>query len=241
MYDNILIVGDVHGNFDVIPDFIKIMELHNVAVIVAGDFGLGFETEIKEVRRLKYLSDRMKVSNSIAYAVRGNHDDPRYFNNKDEYNYDTEQVKLVSDYNVLNLNNYNVLCIGGAISIDRTMRSGYILGHGNNYWRDEAIVYKPEITKSIKNIDIVITHSAPDFCEPLIKSNLAYWFERDIQLNYDVTKERSTLTKIYNDLKKNNNLNAWYYGHFHHHFSNIINNTKFVCLNINEFEEIRLK
>ena len=238
MYEQILVCGDIHGDYDVIPDFIKTLQLNNIAVIVAGDFGIGFETDIKEIRRLKYLNDRLKVSNSTVFAVRGNHDDPSYFNDKE--NYDTEKVKLVADYSILKLNNYNILCIGGAISIDRTKRSGYVLNHGNNYWKDENIIYKPEITKNLKDIDIIITHSAPDFCEPLTKSNLKYWLDNDVQLNFDIFKERSTLTKIYNDLINNgNNLKTWYYSHFHHHYNSIIDNVKFVGLNINEFEEIK--
>lgn len=241
MYENVLVVGDIHGNYDVIPDFLKIMELHNVAIIVAGDFGIGFENKIKEIRRLKYLNDRLEVSNSIVFAVRGNHDDPSYYNNKDVDDFDTERVKLVSDYTVLNINDYNILCVGGAISIDRTKRSGYLFNTGNNYWRNENIEYKPEITKNLKNIDIIITHSAPDICEPYNKLNLSYWLERDLHLNFDITTERSTLTKIYEDLVNNgNNIKQWYYGHFHHHFSSVIDNTKFIGLAIDEFEEIRL-
>ena len=46
-FDNILVCGDIHGDVNVITDFIKKMELHNCAIIVAGDFGIGFEYYIR--------------------------------------------------------------------------------------------------------------------------------------------------------------------------------------------------
>jgi hypothetical protein len=51
--------------------------------------------------------------------IRGNHDDPYYFNNK-VFSY--SNVELLEDYTILTVGNDNILCVGGAISIDRLYR-----------------------------------------------------------------------------------------------------------------------
>jgi hypothetical protein len=226
----VLICGDIHGDFDVIPDYIKKHELSNVIVLQCGDFGIGFANKYKEIKRLEYLSKRLDCYNSKLFVLRGNHDDPSYFTSG-EYNI-TDNVVLLKDYQVFNINGFNYLPIGGGISIDRTNRWKWKSG----YWKDEIINYS-FIVEELTDINVVLSHSAPSFVSPLLKDNINYWIARDENLNNDLNLERNTLTKIYENLVKNNNISHWYYGHFH--FSNIeyYNKTKFHLLNINEIIE----
>ena len=120
-FDYIFFCGDIHGEYDVIPNFIRDHKLYNVAVIVVGDFGIGFEVMKTEIKRLNYLNNRMKHTNSKLFAIRGNHDNPLYFTGE----FDKSNVKLLPDYTILNLNDNNILCIGGAISVDRKQRKSY--------------------------------------------------------------------------------------------------------------------
>lgn len=226
----VLICGDIHGDLDVIPDYIKKHELNNVIVIQCGDFGIGFTNKYKEIKRLKYLSKRLGCYNSKVYVLRGNHDDPSYFMNG-EYNI-TDNVILLKDYQVFNIDGFNYLPIGGGISIDRTNRWQWKTG----YWKDEIINYN-SIVENLTDIDIVISHSAPSIVYPIIKDNLTYWLAKDTNLERDINLERDTLTKIYENLIKNNNISHWYYGHFHYSYVEYHNNTKFRLLDINEIIE----
>lgn len=235
-FDQILVCGDIHGNMNIITDFLKKMDLKNCAVIVAGDFGIGFEYWMKEVKKLKYFDELLGNNNNTIYAVRGNHDDPSYFNGK----YDTDFIKLVPDYTVLELNQWNILCVGGATSIDRMNRKKYTTGKGRDWWVNETFYFDENKVKNIKDIDFVVTHTAPHFCYPFVKNGLDYWINRDDLLQDDVDTERLNVTKLYEELKKNNNIAKWYYGHFHMSNNLPYDKTLFIGLNINEFKEIKL-
>ena len=42
------------------------------------------------------------------------------------------------------------------------------------------------------------------------------------------------MTQIYHELRENNNIERWYYGHFHRSYFTVINETNFIGLGINE-------
>lgn len=239
-HEQVIVCGDIHGNMDVIIDFLKKMNLSNCAIIVAGDFGIGFEQNTKEIKKLKYFNRILGNKNNTIYAVRGNHDDPNYFNGK----YDTDFIKLVPDYTVLKLNQWNILCVGGATSIDRINRKKYITGKGLDWWKDEIFVYDKDKINKINNnninIDFVITHTAPTFCYPIVKLGLEYWIKRDEHLDKDVSLERYNVTLLYEHLKQNNNIINWFYGHFHNSYNLYYEKTNFIGLNINEFKQIKI-
>lgn len=233
IYDFLLFCGDIHGEINVIPDFIKHYDIKNAAIFQLGDFGIGFETKEKENKRLKYLNERLKRSDSDLFVIRGNHDDPSYFTSNQEYN----NLLLLKDYEVICINGWNILGIGGATSIDRTNRRNYWYKKGRDYWKDEEIVLKEDILKEMYDIDIVCTHSAPNFCPPFTKDNIHEWIKRDSELSSDIAVERHNLTMIYEILSKNNNISDWYYGHFHFNQKTHIGNTTFHALDINKIEE----
>ena len=51
--------------------------------------------------------------------MRGNHDNPDYFENR---LIDYPRMKTIPDYCVIQFSGNNILCIGGAVSIDREYR-----------------------------------------------------------------------------------------------------------------------
>lgn len=237
-FDKIFVCGDIHGFYDAVPNYLKTNKLNNVAVIVAGDFGIGFDSADKELSRLEYLHSRMRHHNSVCFVVRGNHDDPFYFNGDFQM---LDNVKLLKDYSVLNINDLNFLFVGGAVSIDRTQRRAFY-GRGRDWWKDELFVYNAEIVKNINGIDIVVTHSAPDFCYPTDKSNIRYWMSVDAALETNLNQERTHVTYLYDHLYSNGNIiKQWYYGHFHLSNEMYLRDTKFIALNINEHKEVKIE
>ncbi|MCK9416076.1 metallophosphoesterase [Candidatus Dojkabacteria bacterium] len=236
-YDFVIVSGDIHDKYNEVLDFINKYDIKNAAIIIAGDFGIGFEHPLAENSKLKKFNTKLKESSTTVFVVRGNHDDPSYFYGE---RYNKSHIKFVSDYSVLNINDINILCVGGAVSIDRTSRKRYTEGRGRDWWFDETFKLDLEKIKTLKNIDIVITHSSPSFAYPYVKNEFDDWFKKDEFLKNDVESERNDIATLYNNLVKNNNIKKWYYGHFHTHNEMYYDNTQFICLSIYDFKEILL-
>lgn len=244
---NIYMVGDVHAAWNLVIYNICQYKIKDSVFIFCGDVGIGFE-------RLKHYTDHvipklhevLKKFNDIFIWLRGNHDDSSYFS-KQLIN--TNYVKCVPDYSIINVCNKNILCIGGGISVDRSYRKQndsvnivkYMKYHNcdyktaelnapKTYWEDEIVQYQPKVDTKI---DIICSHTAPSFCFPTDKGGIVQEFAQyDRNLLKDIEKERLTMDRIYNDYK--DTITHWYYGHFHKSQMQTINNTMFKLLNIGE-------
>lgn len=221
---NVVICGDIHGEFETLVYNLKINNITDSLIIVAGDCGFGFHKASYYDMLYKRLAPKLRTQGNIIFFVRGNHDDPAYFDGK---TFVKKYMRCVADYTVVSVAGHNILCVGGAISIDREprlreMELNRILGKDKQplYWKDEAPVFLPdeikELTQSGIKIDTVVTHTAPDFCEKRSKSGLTEWVKLDPHLLNDIALERLSLTSLYDELMGNGHpLERWYYGHFH--------------------------
>ena len=226
-------LGDIHGKYNIIKGWInRNKDLTNCNIIQCGDFGIGFNPN-QENHELKLLNNKLKNYGHNVFVVRGNHDNPEYFDG----NHDYENIKFVPDYTVLNLNGFNHLFVGGAISIDRTLRS-----QGFDYWFNERFNYDEIKTSHIKNVEILVTHSCMTFNKPvLLESHVFEFAKKDYSLIEELQLERKEIDKFWNNLILNNEIKYHFYGHFHFHNHELINNTKHILLDINEFFEIYQK
>jgi predicted phosphodiesterase len=237
-YDNIIFVGDIHGDFKFLLKYIKEYELENSLFYVCGDFGVGFGTEHEEYKKLKYYNNSFKSKNNKLVAIRGNHDDPKYFRE----NFKVSNIECLPDYTVIEANDLNILGIGGAISVDRlpnpdvrdlvTKKSWKGRKDGKDYWFDEIVNIDENKLNSLKNIDVVVTHDATDFCYPENYTGLNKWVNSDPNIMVDCIENRKNLTYIYDKLRINNNIKYWFYGHFHQYNFSEINGTRFILLDI---------
>ena len=243
-----IFIGDTHGNHNYIQNQIKFKKITNATFIHVGDFGIGFIDPEKEKEQIGRWNNILKKNNNMLYVIRGNHDNPHYFNEKEFYDYDRDNIKFLPDYTVINVEGKNILCVGGAISIDRVPRRRMNLqearyGRDNRYhWEDEKFVLDREKLEGLEGIDIVVTHTAPNFAKPFdTKGNWPYivkqFMGEDETLENDLVKERLLLDEMYNILKKRNNINDWFYGHFHRNDTTLHENTLFHMLGINELYE----
>lgn len=242
----LVVSGDWHGDWRSVIKEIKRLDIRNCTLIQAGDFGMGFEPKKKDLAALAYLNKVLKPRNIQLYAIRGNHDNPSFYDGS----VSTSNIKLIPDYTILNVDGLNILCVGGAISVDRKPNPNKpdFRGHpwpgrtdGKNYWSDEVFVLKPELCKDLNNIDVVVTHSAPDFAEPRTKSGLSDWAVSDKSLIEDCAKERNDHSKLYDLLIANKcPLKYWFYGHFHWYKREEFENTTFVLLDVNMFYDVRI-
>ena len=88
-------------------------------------------------------------------------------------------------------------------------------------------------------INAVITHSAPSFCELILKDGLSEWAKLDPDIPMDCAKEREVMDKLFSHLKSDGHpLTHWYYGHFHQSWNSEIDGILFSMLDIMEFKEI---
>ena len=260
-------MGDSHGKWQSFENLIITQNIHGAYIFHVGDgiFGLTNRRSDKEI--LNRLNNFLISKNIILYNIRGNHVNPYWFKSeeslikyleqenknvkswkKEDYYYkhyylnpidftnyikNLSNVKFIEDYQIVNINGLNILSIGGAISVDRKIQL-----HDGSYFPIEKVSYNSKI-HTIKNVDIVVTHTIPDFVEPKTFTELVYRYSAyDTNLIYELTQERKLMTKIHNELiKKNTNISHWFYGHYHHFIQNDYDDINFICLGILELFE----
>ena len=125
--------------------------------------GFGFDKPGYYDQVYNSVADRLRKANNWIVFVRGNHDNPAYYA---EERINHARWRTVPDYSIISVYEHNILCIGGATSIDRYQR---IKENARNhvkdvsyYWPDEAPEYKPAELEAIPGtirIDTVITHT----------------------------------------------------------------------------------
>ena len=237
----IYVMGDIHGEFQ--EAYAR--NVQHACIILAGDCGFGFHhykyyTECMYRKAGKWL----ERNDNIIICVRGNHDNPAYYEGKLFYK---KRMMCVPDYTVVKGYHHTILCVGGAISIDRTYRidmQSLRPGEPQYWWEDEAPVLSPEklreITDAGYRIDTVVTHSCPDFCYPMDKgatnSTLSHWLLVDPTLRSDLLNERSVMTELYHLLtdEYDHPLKRWMYGHYHASHHSVYDGMMCRLLDINE-------
>lgn len=245
----VVVCGDIHGDFN--PLINKVCVRYGITdsiIIVAGDCGFGFERPGYYENIYKRNRDRLAKTNNYLLFVRGNHDNPAYFN---ESSICHKRFMTLPDYSVVSACGHNILCVGGAVSVDRGWRMDSKFYHQNPedmfernvYWCNEAPSYDEEILAEITGkylIDTVVCHTAPSFCELMSKKGLVRFAQSDETLMEDVENERKVMDKIHTYLKQNGQpLSHWFYGHFHQSWHSDIDGCLFNMLDIMELMELR--
>ena len=116
-------IGDIHGRFDSINNFIRKNDICDSLIIICGDCGFGFENiEYYQKKVFPSLKRNLTKYKDTIIFIRGNHDDPSYYNNS-LFNF--KRIKTIPDYTVLNVFSdkgktvlvHSILCIGGARAV----------------------------------------------------------------------------------------------------------------------------
>jgi hypothetical protein len=153
--------------------------------------------------------------------------------------------QTVPDYAVIQACGRMVLCVGGAVSVDRQIRMREMERHLGKryYWPNETVRYDAEALEAIRDaglkVDTVVTHTAPSMCEFQSKQGLATWAQCDATLLDDCNAERAAMDDIIVHLKQDKHpLERWYYGHFHNSWHSEIDGVWFKMLDIMELLEV---
>ena len=247
---SIVVVGDIHGDFNrLIHKCCIRYKVRGALIIVAGDCGIGFERE----SYYDYVYERnrhfLSAANCWVVMVRGNRDNPLYFNSSRRICH--QRFMTVPDYSVLTACGHAILCVGGAVSLDRVVRrnSPYYQPfrldeplRPNVYWPSEPPCFDEAALDEMSRfyaVDVVVTHTAPARCERIVKEGLYYFSVDDDELLADVEEERRTMDRLYDYLvTRGHPLSQWYYGHFHQSFQYEMGGVMFVMLDIMEFAEV---
>ncbi len=110
----IALLGDVH-NYSKIIQYAGAIELSDCDLIQVGDFGVGVDGN--DENRLNTLNQFLVEYNIFLHVIRGNHDNPAYFTGN--YRNVYSNIDFIPDYTIKQIQNRNILFIGGATSIDR--------------------------------------------------------------------------------------------------------------------------
>ena len=242
------IIGDTHG----IRPIFEIVDNNNLVgknLIHVGDFGLGFEPIERDLKNLGILDEMLIDTNNTLYVIRGNHDNPIFWDKSKGLNLPKfHNLKLVDDYTVHEIENKKVLFVGGALSIDRRPRMADF--PYPTWWKDEEFKYNEiklhDCLKKHKNIDVVITHTAPDFCYPtddnvyIVNHYHIIESAHGVDLKLQLKQERQEMTEMYHDLTIHHGKKPkhWFYGHFHDKKEETHDNIQFHLLDINELFEL---
>lgn len=244
----ILYLGDIHGEFSVVHRYVKKYDIRDAHIIQVGDFGVGFSTLDKERRWLGMHHDLLVKQNVVVWAIRGNHDFKPYFDN-DPFGF--SNIRLVRDYEVLELAGRRILCVGGAVSVDRWWRYTDAQRNGNmevrpgqSWWHDEPFVLDAERVAALSGIDTVVTHTAPSWCSPDNSAGLGAFVEGvirktgDAGLRGELNYERQQVGELFHLLRLNgNSVEFHYYGHFHASDTTDMYGVRHRLLNIDEMWE----
>ena len=106
---NIIVSGDIHGDFNLLVYKLCVQyEMKDTVLIVAGDCGFGFEQKGYYENIVRRNSKRMNNANNWIVFVRGNHDNPAYFDGK-VFNH--KRYVAVPDYSILQACGHTMICI----------------------------------------------------------------------------------------------------------------------------------
>ena len=232
----IIAIGDVHGEFkEMQSKMMGIMESAGEPVnfVQVGDFGLGFERPKKDHDRLTTLNYLLEVNYSHLWVIRGNHDNPAFW--QWGCGYEFSNIHFVPDDEIRVIEGKTCYFAGGAVSVDRCKRT-----QGIDYWAGE-ICNERNLLGFKERIDILFTHDVYHPVSPFGTSSdtMKYWCERDENLMGDIIQSQIGMKYLYDSIYNINPNFSWYHGHYHE--PHVTNNDGQVVhsLSILEFKEVR--
>jgi predicted phosphodiesterase len=237
-YENLALgfIGDIHGEFQKLQQIVKPFE--NTVFIICGDCGFGFpDTKSDKLTKMiqKSFKAFLEKRNIYLLFVRGNHDDPRFFDEVYDENpggyFGYERFRPLPDYSVVTVNKTVVLCVGGAVSVDRRFRKV-----NSSYWYNEEVL---PFQKMNFNPDILCSHTINRNKIAYLLRNTPDWlkisFKEDKKLYPDTERENIICEQLYNYYKPK----YWIHGHYHISNQMLYNECKIISLGINELYEFR--
>ena len=223
MINNWILTGDIHGSLErFAPARLTVRDPAHTSFLLLGDCGFNYYLNSQD-EKLKQIAVKLGYN---FYCVRGNHearpqDVPGMELIYDEnvqgnvyYQPTYPNIRYLLDGGFYNINNKNVLVIGGAYSVDKMHR----LARGWQWFENEQLDAdeREHILDCVKDflddgnkIDFVLTHTAPISCEPT-----DVFLSFIDQSSVDKTTEY-WLQEIKDLLDESRSPYFWLFGHYH--------------------------
>lgn len=218
MSNKVLIVGDIHGEFDKLRWIISKVNAHTKldACIQVGDYGIW--TDFSPSNIVKAYRTKYEVP---VYFCDGNHENHAALDQyeRGKVHQLTDKLFFCAFGSTLTFGKYTFLFCGGADSIDKSWRIPF-----KSWWATECISledlnYLPE-----EKIDVVISHTAPQNIADTLCEQLDHGFKalkcEDISCSY-----LSRIHEKYKPVK-------WFFGHWHMPFYQTIEDTQYYGLDM---------
>ena len=96
-FDYLFAVGDTHGkNLQLASHLLpNVPKESKKAILHVGDFGMGFSSHVGEIDNMAHLDKKLKKDNVWLYVIRGNHDNPAYFDSNNSKHQDMDRFDNV--------------------------------------------------------------------------------------------------------------------------------------------------
>lgn len=225
MKDKILVVGDIHGEWDKLNRLIN-KKKPNI-VLQCGDFGYWPMLEVKSkklygsMKMKAWKLEGVKPQGSKVYWCDGNHEDHYALDNLSQ-TLQREPIEIYENVfycqrgSILKLSDgRTVMFIGGADSIDKHYRT---LGID---WFEEELISKEQenfILDYDGKVDIIISHTCPLEWEPREKI-------------YGHDKHTDPTRKFLSEVLLQFKPDQWFHGHWHEIKRGHYENTRWTSLN----------
>jgi Icc-related predicted phosphoesterase len=190
----IIVLGDIHGKFDSLN--ILINKEHPDIILQCGDNAYYWDDD-----KNKNVG-KIKPQNTKIYLVPGNHENWNVFESEvGRHGKNPMEIEknifMCPVGSQLEINNHNILFIGGADSIDKEWRI-----YNRTWWPQEILNFNDffYFEKEVKKADIIISHTCP------YSFNVGLQFENKI-----IDPTRKILDLVLNKY----NPKLWFFGHFH--------------------------
>lgn len=190
------VVGDIHGNTRALKHALDYFAARDVKIVMqVGDFGI-FPMYNDTFDFLEAINEKLFENHQTLYVIRGNHDDPDFFDNndviRDTYGFgvytEWSRIHFAPRAHVWEFGSRVFGQLGGAASIDRQRRQS-----GLDWWPDELIMKDDVEALGDRNLDYFFTHDASDYTPwgfDLIPQELSLLCRKYIDSALERTKPR---------------------------------------------------
>jgi hypothetical protein len=172
-------------------------------IILLGSFGFGNKDFSFFEKKLSEFNTALAKNNCHILFVRGNDEDPSYF---EEEKINFSNIKTLVSNCVIAFNNFNCLCIGGGLSMDREWKKAKMKELGCSYWENEDIsIDWDDMKKTLEstNFACVISRQIPTFVHPMT-DNQNRWLKTNPELASEIVNSRLNMDLLYTEFIKLN-------------------------------------